>query len=152
KAELPRPACAVLHSPVTEMGRVHAPPSRSRNSRRDAIIPIGSLHRLDALFAGDRDTSDPELSPLYADYRGFPPLLFLVGENEALLDDSVLAAHQARRAGVSTDLQVWPVLPHGFLLFERLLPEAAGARENLESFFRDRLKAAEGVRAEPPVA
>lgn len=151
KAGLAMPACAALHSPVTEMGRVHAPPSRALEARRDAIVPISSFHRMTTLFTGDRDTSDAELSPLYADYLGFPPLLFLVGENETLRDDSVLAAAQARRAGVPTELRVWPVLPHGFLLFERLLPEAAKAREVLAAFFRDRLGAA-AVRSDSTVA
>lgn len=134
KAGLPMPACAAMLSPVTEMGRVHAPPSRARNARRDAIIPIGSFHGVDTLFGAGWDTSDPELSPLYADYRGFPPLMFLAGEQEALLDDSVLAARQARAAGVEVRLDVWPVLPHAFLLFERLFPECAVARDDLVDF------------------
>jgi len=35
-------------------------------------------------------------SPLYADMRGLPPLLILVGTNETLLDDSTRVADKAR--------------------------------------------------------
>lgn len=136
KAGMPMPACAVPVSPVTEMGRVHAPPSRARNKRIDAIIPIGSFGRVDDLFAGDWDASDPELSPLYADYTGFPPLYFIVGEKEVLRDDSVLAAYQARNAGVATRLDVWPVLPHAFVLFAALFAETAVARRDIVEFIQ----------------
>lgn len=139
KAGLGMPRCAAMLSPVTEMGRIHAPPSRGLNASRDAMIPISTFSRMDALFSVDWDASDPELSPLYADYRGFPPLLFMVGEDEALRDDSILAARQAQAAGVPTQLDVWPKLPHAFPLFERLFPETAQARDDIVRFFRSNL-------------
>lgn len=139
KAGLPMPACAVLVSPVTEMGRVHAPPSRARNAAREALLPIAALQRVDTLYAGDWDAADPELSPLYADYRGFPPLYFLAGEREVLLDDSLLAAEAAREAGVATRLDVWPVLPHAFPLFEPIFPEVIHARQDIVAFIQQHL-------------
>lgn len=139
---LPMPSCAILVSAVTEMGRIHAPPSRASNARRDPMIPIGSMYRMDELYAGDWDASDPELSPLYADYQGFPPLYFLVGETEVLRDDSVLAARQAQRAGVQTTLDVWPLMPHAFPLFERLFSELTICRADMIAFARKHLKPA----------
>lgn len=136
QAGLGMPRCATLLSPVTEMGRLHAPPARARNASRDAMIPISSFHRVDAMFGDQHDAADPELSPLYADYSGFPPLLFMVGEDEALRDDSVLAARQAEAAGVDAKLDVWPNLPHAFPLFEKLFPETRQAREELAGFMR----------------
>lgn len=143
KAGLPMPACAVLVSPVTEMGRVHAPPSRARNAAREALLPIAALQRVDTLYAGDWDAADPELSPLYADYRGFPPLYFLAGEREVLLDDSLLAAEAARADGVDTRLEVWPVLPHAFPLFEPIFPEARAARQDMVAFIQQHLPSEE---------
>lgn len=140
KAKLPMPACVVALSPVTEMGRVHAPPSRARNNRMDALLPISAFQNVDDWFAGDWDASDPELSPLYADFAGYPPLYFIVGEKEVLRDDSVLAAGQARRAGVETRLDVWPHLPHAFVLFEALFTETAAARQDIVTFIRDHVR------------
>lgn len=139
KADLGMPRCATLLSPVTDLGRAHHPPSRTRNASRDAIIPVSIFHGVDAMFGAHHDASDPELSPLYADYTGFPPLLFMAGENEALLDDSVLAARQAEAAGVTTILDVWPTLPHAFPLFEKLFPEAAQARDLIVRFMQTHL-------------
>ncbi|MBI2384267.1 MAG: alpha/beta hydrolase [Gammaproteobacteria bacterium] len=142
KHGLPMPACAVPISPVTEMGRIHAPPARARKLHSDPLLPIASLQRVDEMYAGDWDASDPELSPLYADLRGFPPLYLLATETEVLLDDAVLLARRAEQAGVKTKLDVWPVLPHAFPLFTRWLPEAKLARDDIIEFLRGHLRRA----------
>ena len=144
RKSLPMPACVLPVSPATELGRVHGPPSRHLMRRRDAILPITSLQRVDDLYAGDWDASDPELSPLYADYRGFPPMFFVVGADEVLCDDSILAARQAEAAGVDVRCDVWPVLPHAFPLFEALFPETEVVRADMAAFLRKHLA---GVRA-----
>jgi len=139
KAGLPMPACAVPISAVTEMARGYAPPSRIRNIGRDPMFPAGPLVGILQLYVGAAAGDDPELSPLYADYKGFPPLYFLVGETELLLDDSVLAAQQARDAGVTTRLDVWPLLPHAFPLFASVFPEARQSHEDIITFIRQYL-------------
>jgi len=142
KAGLPMPACAVPISPVTEMGRIHAPPSRPLKAKADPLLPIAALSRVDSWYAGGWDASDPELSPLYADCKGFPPLYLLASDGEVLLDDTVLMARRAREAGVSVKLDVWPVLPHAFPLFERLFPEVRLARTDMVAFIKSQVKAA----------
>jgi monoterpene epsilon-lactone hydrolase len=134
KGGLPMPACAVPISAVTELARSHAPPSRNFNSKQEALIPQSFAHRASEWYTRGQDASHPEISPLYADYSGFPPLYFLVGEREILLDDTLLAAERAREAGVKTELEVWPVLPHAFLLFESMFAEAPQARRDIVSF------------------
>jgi acetyl esterase/lipase len=134
KGGLPMPACAVPVSPVTDMGRVHAPPSRVANAKRDALLtPLTTIHVIES-YAPGQDASNPEISPLYADFTGFPPLYFIVGESEVLRDDSVLAAECARAAGVKTQLDVWPVLPHAFPIFETMFAEASQARRDIVEF------------------
>lgn len=144
RKSLPMPACVLPVSPATELGRIHGPPSRHLMRHRDAILPITSLQRVDDLYAGDWDASDPELSPLYADYRGFPPMFFIVGADEVLCDDSILAAQQAQAAGVDVRCDVWPVLPHAFPLFEALFPETVVVRKDMVAFLRLHLH---GVRS-----
>lgn len=140
KAGLPMPACAVPISPVTEVARVHAPPSRRDKAKADAMLPIQGFSKMILYYAGEADGSDPELSPIFADYSGFPPLYFIVGEDEILLDDSLIAARQARAAGVETRIDVWPVLPHAFPLMEGAFCEAAVARQDIVDFMRSHLK------------
>jgi acetyl esterase/lipase len=135
----PMPACAIPVSPATEMGRVHAPPSRTLRMKSDPILPIASLQRVDELYAGGHDASDPELSPLYADCRGFPPMYLLASDSEVLLDDTVLFARRAKAAGVDVRFEIWPVLPHAFPLFGALFPEVRQARDDIVAFVRAHL-------------
>jgi len=140
KAGLPMPCCGVPVSPGTEMGRVHGPPSRTTRMRGDALLPMDALAHVAELYAGGMDTSDPELSPLYADCTGFPPLYLLVSDAEVLLDDTVLFARSAKQYGVDVSFEVWPVLPHAFPLFENWFPEVAQARKDIVAFMGKHLK------------
>ncbi|MDD3765064.1 MAG: alpha/beta hydrolase [Nevskiales bacterium] len=151
RAGLPRPACAVPISAVTEMARVHAPPSRVANFKRDPIIPLHTMGGMLQMYAADLDGSDPELSPLYADFNGFPPLYFLVGESEVLLDDTLLAAQCADAAGVDVRVDVWPVMPHAFPLFQSLLPETRLARQDIGEFIRRHTPQQVAPDAAPPL-
>jgi acetyl esterase/lipase len=140
KAGLPMPACGVPVSPGTEIGRIHAPPSRTLRMYSDPILPMAALARVGEMYAGGLDASDPELSPMYADCTGFPPLYLLASDGEVLLDDTVMFARNARQYGVDVRFEVWPMLPHAFPLFEQWFPEVAQAREDMAAFMREHLK------------
>lgn len=61
------------------------------------------------------DTSDPDVSPLYADLHGMPPALFTVGTRDALLDDSLFMAPRWLAAGNVAELALYPGACHGFV-------------------------------------
>lgn len=140
KAELPMPACAIPVSPAGDMARTHAPPSRVLRASRDPILPITALSPVAEMYVGDWDASDPEVSPLFADFKGFPPLFLLGSDNEILLDETVLMARRAIAAGVPTRLDIWPLLPHAFPLFERIFPKAKLARQDMVAFMREHIR------------
>src|SRR5260221_3096506 len=124
------------------MARRYPPPSLPFNRGRDPMFPAKPLVGLLQTYVGDADGADPELSPLYADYRGFPPLYFLVGDTELLLDDSVLAARQAQDAGCEVRLDIWPLLPHAFPLFVNVFPEVRQSHDDIIEFIRQHLASA----------
>lgn len=132
----PMPACVIPVSPATELGRIHAPPSRTLRMKTDPILPIAELQRVDEMYAGGHDASDPELSPLYADCRGFPPMYLLASDSEVLLDDTVLFARRAKAAGVDVRFEIWPVLPHAFPLFAAVYPEVRQSIDDMLAFAR----------------
>ena len=140
KAGLPMPACSVPISPATEFGRIHAPPSRALRMKQDPLLPIAALGRVDEMYAGDWDASDPELSPLYMDCKDLPPMYLLASDNEVLLDDTVLLVRRLRAAGIETKMDIWPLLPHAFPLFEGVFPEVREARKDIVEFIRVHLK------------
>ena len=135
----PMPACTIPVSPATEMGRIHAPPSRPWKRKADPILPIGALQRVDEMYAGDWDASDPELSPLYADCSGFPPMYIIASDNEVLMDDSILFARRAKAAGVDLRCEIWPLLPHAFPLFGMMFPEVREVRKEMVAYMQQYL-------------
>lgn len=135
----PMPCCAIPISPGTEMGRLHGPRSRTARAKGDPILPVAALHRVSELYVGAWDSSDPELSPLFADLTGFPPLYFLASDNEVLRDDTTLLAARARAAGIPTRVDLWPLVPHAFPVMEMWIREAALARADMVAFMREHL-------------
>ncbi|WP_372781300.1 alpha/beta hydrolase [Litorivivens sp.] len=136
---LPMPACAIPVSPATELGRIHGPSSRHQLVKRDPLLPLAALVNVTAMYCGEHDSADPEISPLYMDCQDLPPMFFLCSSNEILMDESVLLARRCQAAGVDTTCHVWPVLPHAFPLFADVFPEARQACEDIAAFARQHL-------------
>jgi acetyl esterase/lipase len=85
-------------------------------------------------LARDRDGLDPELSPVHADFRGFPRMLLFAGSTEVFLDDARTVARRAKRAGVEVELYVHRHLPHVFPIFASVVPRAKGAFDVVRRF------------------
>lgn len=137
--DLPMPAAAVPISPGADVGRLHGLPARTSRARRDTLLDMPVLAHLADYYVGDHDASDPELSPLLADFAGFPPLLFIASDAEVLRDDTLLLAQRAREAGIDVTVDLWPTLPHAFPLLENLFREAAQARTDIIAFLQRHL-------------
>jgi len=98
----------------------------------DPIMCPRALPEFVKLYIGDGDPRHPYISPVFADYRGIPPLLIQVGEHEVIRDDSVRVAAKAQADGVRVSLEVWPGLFHVFQSHEPLLEEGREGREAIE--------------------
>jgi len=137
-ANVPLPACAVPISPWTDMEGTGA--SMKTNAARDPMVPTGGnsgLFSMAKAYVGSEDPKNPLASPLYADYRGLPPLLIQVGDTETLLDDSTRVAERAKAAGVKVELEVWDEMIHVWHVFAKLLPEGQQAIERIGRYVLD---------------
>ena len=83
-------------------------------------------------FAGSRDLSDPDVSPIFADLHGMPPALFTVGTIDPLYDDSTFMFNRWRKAGNRAELEVWPEGIHAFDYFDNDYGRAA--RDRMHGF------------------
>lgn len=126
----PLPACAVLISPLVDFtlsGR-----SLVTRAKQDPVVTLAALVALRGIYASPEQFLDPSVSPLCADYTGFPPLLFQVGGLEVLRDDSVRAVERARAAGVDADLEIWQHMAHVFQALP--LPQSVAANQGIVRF------------------
>jgi monoterpene epsilon-lactone hydrolase len=134
----PLPAAAVCISPVTDMLWTGA--SMRAKAGVDPIFPAGASAPLGSIihseYIGSADPRNPLISPLYGDMHGMPPVLFHVGEDEVLLDDSVRQAERARAAGGRAELVVWKGMWHVFQAFAPFVPEASQSIRQIGEFIR----------------
>ena len=134
----PLPAAAALFSPLTDL--TGAGDSRASNNEKCAMFFAKGLDTIPPYYVPGSDPSrfeNPLVSPVYGDYRGFPPMLIHVGEDETLRDDSLRLAAKAREAGVRIDLQVWQTVSHDWQLFYKMVPEGRQSLEQAAAFLHE---------------
>jgi len=132
----PLPACVVLLSPALDctMGS----PSMAHFDGVDPMLRLSALLVLRKHYVPAPELyTHPEVSPLFGDFRGFPPLFFQVGSTEMLRDEAIRAAEKADAAGVDVELELWPEAPHVFQIAD-FLPEASIALAHIARFVRMR--------------
>jgi epsilon-lactone hydrolase len=132
------PTCAWLVSPWTDLTM-----SGSTLATKDAVDPLihkGYLNELaSAYLPAGMDRRDPRVSPLYANLRGFPPILIQVGSAETLLDDATRFAAVAGAADVPVTLEVWPHMIHAWHLWNARLEPGRRALVSAGAFIRRHL-------------
>lgn len=130
--QLPMPGAAFCISPWTDFACESE--SLVRNNPKDVMFSAKGVRALAKYHAQASDPKHPLLSPVHADYTGFPPLLIHVGSTEILRDDSRRVAMKARADGAKVTLEEWHNLPHVFHLFADYIPEAGTAIRRINSF------------------
>ena len=85
------------------------------------------------------EPTDPLASPLYGDLNGSPPLLVIVGGDEALLDDSIRLVRKAAIAGVDVTLRVGAGMQHIYPVYAGFMPEADAGIAEIGDFIRAHL-------------
>jgi acetyl esterase/lipase len=103
-----------------------------------ARTPAGRLVRdeyfLEAYAGGAPDRTHPDLSPIFADLTGLPPVLMVVGDEDILLEDNLAMAARLSAAGVDVDLRLYPGSPHGFTAHPT--PMARAALDDIEAWLQ----------------
>jgi monoterpene epsilon-lactone hydrolase len=132
----PLPRAAVCFSPWTDL--TSSGDSMERNAAIELMCKPEMLKQSAQWYAGDHDLRSPQISPLFADLRGLPPLQIHVGTEETLLDDSTRVAARAKEAGVDVHLEIWPGMFHVFPLVS-YLPEAQKALQMVAEFLDQKI-------------
>jgi epsilon-lactone hydrolase len=125
------PACAVCISPWVDL--TLSGDSIHKNATVDPILNLKILENYVQLYACANKTNNPLISPLFADFKSFPPLLIHVGTSEILLDDANRLFHNAQLAGVEVNLETWEGMFHVFQIIS-YLPETKQSLDHIAKF------------------
>lgn len=131
--DLPMPVGIVAMSPWTDL--TASGESYTTNYEKDVLFGNtreSLIYQND--YPGEHDRMDCYISPLFGDFRDFPPMLIQVGSDEMLLSDSVSAASKAREQGVRVRLSVYEGMFHVFQMGYLNIPESRKAWAEVGKF------------------
>ena len=128
------PGALVLMSPWTDMTMSGA--SYRERAELDPMLTPEYIEAVRRAYAGAQELSQPSLSPLFGDFRGFPPVLIQVGDHEILYSDAEALYARLRQAGVPARLEVSEGMWHVFQMFP--IRKAAAAMEGVTYFLLER--------------
>ncbi|TXN06976.1 alpha/beta hydrolase [Methylobacterium sp. WL103] len=140
KAEgLPLPGAIAPGTPMSDA--TQRGDSFQTNAMVDNVLvsPTGFCDAATKFYAAGHDLSDPLLSPINGDVRGFPPTILTTGTRDLLLSNTVRMHRKLRQAGVEAALQVFEGQSHAQFYRDDRVPEVKEAFEEIASFFNRHL-------------
>ncbi|MCX4240488.1 alpha/beta hydrolase [Paraliomyxa miuraensis] len=129
----PMPAAGVAISPWVDLAC--SGESFDTNAAYDFVSRAACKVAADS-YLGGADPRSPELSPLFAELHGLPPLLVQAGALEVLVDQIRAFARRAEAAGVDVQLSVHDEMVHVWHILHGIIPEARAGIEEIASFVR----------------
>ena len=132
----PLPAAIALMSPWVDLAQTGV--SYQTLRPLDATLEADRLMESAVSFAGSQTRlKDPDISPVYADFTGFPPVMIHCGANEILLSDSEMLEQAMLRDRVDVLLIRWAGMCHVFQAFG--FEESKASNQQIGLFLRRHL-------------
>jgi acetyl esterase/lipase len=135
---LPQPKAAICLSAWTDLTLTSE--TLKTKVEQDVFFNMKNIETSTRAYLQTQSPENPEISPIFADFNGFPPIFLQVGTREMLLNDSLIIAEKMKRQGVSVTLDVQEGMFHAFLIFiaipilGKLTPEFKQAMKNVKIF------------------
>lgn len=129
----PPKGCFAL-SPVVDL--TFACESMRRNEKAEVVLPADRAQEMIHWYLDGADARDPKASPLFASFKGAPPVWICAGDMEILLDDTKRMAAHLREEGVEVTEVIEHDLPHVWPIFHNLLPEGRKTLADLGDWIR----------------
>ncbi len=138
--KLQRPAAIAPGTPWSDIDKVGD--SYASNEWADNVLVTwdGWLGRAAKLYANGTDLKNPYISPIYGDFKGFPPTILTSGTRDLFLSNTVRTHRKLRRAGVIADLNVYEGQSHAQYQCSVNAPETKEAFTDIAKFFDRYLK------------
>jgi len=125
------PKAIIAMSPVTDA---------TQTMNETVLEGLDAPDELFQMYAPGYEKSHPLISPALGELKDFPPTLLFAGGAEILLNDSLIFASAAAKAGVDVRLHVGKDMIHTYPLDFWDYPEAMTAFEETELFLRQMLE------------
>ena len=128
----PLPVAVICISPwadLTLSGESHI-----TNADSDVVLTTDVLKEWASAYTDESNWRNPLVSPIYADFHGFPPLFIQVSDDEVLLDDARRLAEKAQADVVNVTLKIWNGLWHVWHTAGTMIPESKKTYDEIGLF------------------
>jgi acetyl esterase/lipase len=132
-AGLPMPACIVAMSPLADLSLSGW--SVLQNARNDSALSWELLFLSARHYLKKTNPSDPYASPVFANFKDFPPIMVHAGSLEMLKDDASRLGDRAADANTPVSVEIYDGMQHVFQANSRV-PEARVSLARLGQFIK----------------
>ncbi|MFN4122473.1 MAG: alpha/beta hydrolase [Flavobacteriales bacterium] len=108
--------------------------SFTEKAKSDPLIDGSSAKKWAERYLHGESAENPLASPVLGDFKDFPPCLIHVGEDEVLLDDSLLLVDRLKSYGIEVHFKQWEGMMHVFQIMVPMLDEAKQSLKDLKAF------------------
>ncbi|HEX2593157.1 MAG TPA: alpha/beta hydrolase [Rhizomicrobium sp.] len=136
-AGLDMPAGIIAMSPWADMALTGW--SMLQNEKNDAALSWALLFISARNYLRKTLPTDPYASPVYADFKDFPPIMVHAGALEILRDDASRLGEKAAAAGVPVSVEIYDGMQHVFQA-NPYVPEAKVSLGRFASFIKARTR------------
>lgn len=111
--DLPQPYKIITYSPWVNISMSNTP----YNSEEDATLGDVGLREIGKTWAGDWDTQDYRVSPMFGDNTGLPDTLIFVGSEELFYDDIKKYVEKLKNDDVNAKMSIGEEMFHIYPVF-----------------------------------
>lgn len=129
---LPLPARAVLFSPWTDLTVSGA--SARYNDGKCVVLRPESLYEFALCYARPDQLRNAEVSPLFGQLNGLPPLHIQIGDTELIFDDAKRVHDKVQSCGGESELIVYTGVFHCWQILDSFAPEARTSLQQAANF------------------
>lgn len=136
RQNLQLPQAVFIGSPWVDL--TNTGDSRQANEGFDRILVTyhGELQAAATLYAGTIPLTDPQISPIYGSFAGFPPCFIVSGTRDLFLSDAIRVNRNIRDNQGTTHLEIVEGLSHAEYLIAYNTPESLVVYDGLSAFFQ----------------
>lgn len=91
------------------------------------------------LYLASNNPLDPDISPLYGNLFGLPPILIHGAEYDVFLSDAIRFNELAINSGIDVDFKIWQKMWHIFHMQDTMVPEAKMAIHDICVYMKNML-------------
>ena len=102
----------------------------------DPMLGVDGLREVGEIWAGNLDTKDYKVSPLFGDMKKLPQTTIFVGTHEILYPDIVKFTNRLKNSGVDVELNIGKDMSHVYPLYP-MVPESKEAFKHIVEVILD---------------